>query len=70
MNTTNSNSTSRKRALRNVAVAGTATATWVITFGATSGLLPLLAREPANHNETLLRADLPCNGSGSVARPS
>lgn len=58
MNTATSIS-NRKRVLRNVAVAGTATAAWAITFGATSGLLPLLAKDPTNHNETLLRPDRP-----------
>jgi len=52
---TKRSTTNRKRVLRNVAVAGTATAAWAITLAVTTGL-PSLAGRGMNHNETLLRA--------------
>jgi len=60
MNTNKSN-TNRKRVLRNVAVAGTATAAWVLTLAATPGVASVVAMwdEKSNHNETLLRPGRP-----------
>lgn len=53
-----SSNTNRKHVLRNVAVAGTATAAWAITLVVATGL-PSVAGRGVNHNETLLRSGRP-----------